>query len=171
MIRANLTPDTRDAMQALRRDATLSPAERDRVEMILLSDAGWSPPRIADHLNYHAKTVRLVLRRFHEQGLASLRYRRRGPPPDISRREQVFAALDQLLSQDRTWTAAQLAEALAGFGIDLSARQTLKYLGWMKAHWRRTARTLRHKQNPARVEHARAQLDSLKKKPTTVRLS
>ena len=56
-------------MQALRHDTTLSPAERDRVEMILLSDAGWSPPTIADHLNYHAKTVRLVLKRFHERGV------------------------------------------------------------------------------------------------------
>jgi len=169
MIRANLTTDTRDAGQTLCRDATLSPAERDRVEMILLSDAGWSPPRIAGHLNYHAKTVRLVLRRFQEQGLASLRYRRRGSPPDTARREQVLSALDQLLSQARTWTAAQLAEALEDFGIHLSARQNLKYLAWMKAHWRRTARTLRHKQDPARVEHARAQLDSLKKKPRTAR--
>jgi putative transposase len=165
MIRANLTIDNRNAVQALRHDATLSPAERDRVEMVLLSDAGWSPPRIAGHLNYHAKTVRLVLRRFRVQGLASLRYRRPGPPPDIIRREQVTAALDQFLGQDRTWTAAQLAEALAGVDICLSARQTLKYLGRMKAHWRRTARTLRHKQDPGRVEHARAQLDGLKKKP------
>ncbi len=165
MIRANLTTETREAVQRLRRDATLSPAERDRVEMILLSDEGWSPPRIANHLNYHAKTVRLVLRRFDAQGLASLRYRRRGPAPDKARREQVTSALDQLLGQNRTWTAAQLAEALKDFGIHLSARQTLKYLAWMKAHWRRTARTLRHKQDPERVEHVRAQLDSLKKKP------
>lgn len=165
MIRAPLTTDTRNAVQALRHDGTLSPAERDRVEMILLSDAGWSPPRIANHLNYHAKTVRLVLRRFHAQGLGSLRYHRPGPPPDIARRQQVTSALDQLLSQDRTWTAGQLAEALAGVGICLSTRQTLKYLGRMKAHWRRTARTLRHKQDPVRVEHARDQLDRLKKKP------
>jgi hypothetical protein len=33
--------------------------------MILLSDAGWSPPRIAGHLKYHAKTVRLALERFN----------------------------------------------------------------------------------------------------------
>ncbi len=163
MIRANLTTETPDAVQALRRDATLSPAERDRVEMILLSDEGWSPPRIANHLNYHAKTVRLVLRHFDEQGMSSLRYRRRGPAPDAARREQVTSALDELLGQNRTWTAAQLAEALVDFGIHLSARQTLKYLAWMKARWRRTARTLRHKQDPERVEHARAQLDSLKK--------
>ncbi len=171
MIRAHLTTETRDAVRTLRRDAALSPAERDRVEMILLSDEGWSPPRIAHHLKYHPKTVRLVLRHFDEQGVASLRYRRRGPPPDTARREQVTSALDELLGQNRTWTAAQLAEALEGFGIHLSARQTLKYLAWMKAHWRRTARTLRHKQDAARVEHAQAQLDSLKKKPRTARSS
>jgi transposase len=165
MIRANLTTDTRNSVQALRHDSTLSPAERDRVEMILLSDAGWSPPRIAEHLKYHAKTVRLVLRRFHAQGLASLRYHRPGPPPDIARREQVTSALGGLLDQDRTWTAGQLAEALSGIGIHLSTRQTLKYLGRMKARWRRTARTLRHKQDPARVERARTQLAGLKKRP------
>ena len=165
MIRANLSTETRNAVQALRQDASLSPAERDRVEMILLSDAGWSPPRIAGHLNYHAKTVRLVLRRFHERGPASLHYRRPGPPPDIARREQVSSALDRFLGQDRTWTAGQLAEALAGVGIYLSTRQTLKYLGRMEARWRRTARTLRHKQDPVRAEHARDQLDRLKKKP------
>ncbi len=171
MIRANLTTDTRDAVQALRRDATLSPAERDRVEMILLSDEGWSPPHIANHLKCHAKTVRLVLKRFHEQGLASPRYQRPGPPPDTARREQVTSALEQLLSQNRTWTAGQLAEALEDFGIQLSTRQTLKYLGRMEAHWRRTARTLRHKQDPVRVDHARTQLATLKKRPKTANLS
>ena len=165
MIRANLTTETRDAVQALRHDTTLSPAERDRVEMILLSDAGWSPPTIADHLNYHAKTVRLVLKQFHERGVASLRYHRPGPPPDVERREQVTSALKELLSQDRTWTGPQLAQALSSLGIHLSTRQTLKYLARMDANWRRTSRTLRHKQDPVRVEHARSQLDGLKKKP------
>ncbi len=171
MIRANLSSGIRNSVQALRHDASLTPAERDRVEMILLSDAGWSPPRIAGHLNYHAQTVRLVLRRFHTPGLASLRYRRPGPPPDSARREQVTSALDSFLGQDRTWTAGQLAEALSGVGIHLSTRQTLKYLARMKARWRRTARTLRHKQDPVRAEHARTQLDRLKKRPSRQSLS
>lgn len=163
MIRVHLSTETREAVQALRRDPTLSPVERDRVEMIFLSDTGWSPPRIAEHLNYHAKTVRLVLDRFNREGLSSLRRHRPGPPRDVARREQVTSALDRLLEQDRTWTAAQLAEALSDEGIHLSTRQTRKYLQPM-ARWRRTTRTLRHKQDEARVERARGQLTTLKKR-------
>jgi transposase len=165
MIRVTLTADDEAAVQALRRDATLRPAERDRVEMVLLSAAGWSPPRIAAHLHCHAKTVRLVLVRFREQGVVSIHQRRPGPPPDTARRAQVTAALDALLAQDRTWTAAQLAAALRASGITLSTRQTRKYLQAIGARWRRTMRTLAHKQDSTKVARAEQVLTSLKKRP------
>jgi transposase len=165
MIRLTLSPEDLATVQALRRNASLSPAERDRVEMVLLSAAGWSPPRIATHLRCHAKTVRLMLVRFREQGPASIRRRPPGPPPDTARRAQVTAMLDALLAQDRTWTAAQLALALQDAGITLSTRQTRKYLQAMGAHWRRTVRTLAHKQDPVRAGRAKGVLASLKKRP------
>jgi putative transposase len=163
MIRLMLSDQERAAVRDLRRDRTLTPAERDRVEMVLLSAEGWSPPRIARHLSCHAKTVRLVLTRFAEQGANSLRRRRPGPAPDTARRTQVLTALNGLLDQDRTWTAAQLAAALGEQGIALSARQTRKYLKLVGAGWRRTARTLRHKQTLEQVAQATAELDTLKK--------
>jgi transposase len=165
MIRLDLTETERAAVQALRRDRDLAPAERDRVEMVLLSDAGWPPPRIAAHLGYCAATVRTVLKRFAAAGADGLRRGRPGPPKDEARRAQVAAALDRLLDQDRTWTAAQLAAALGADGIALSTRQTRKYLVAMGARWRRVQRTLRHKQDPAAVERAERVLGSLKKRP------
>lgn len=165
MIRVTLTDDERAAVQALRRDRTLAPAERDRVEMVLLSAAGWSPPRIAAHLAVHAVTVRKLLERWPREGTECVRRGRPGPPPDTARREQVTTALDALLGHDRTWTAAQLATALGEQGIALSTRQTRKYLGRMGARWRRTVRTLHHKQDPERVATAAQELDVLKKKP------
>jgi hypothetical protein len=164
MIRLTLTPDECAAVRALRRDATLTPAERDRVEMVSLSAAGWSPPRIAAHLAYNPATVRRALKQFERTGPTSLRRRPPGPPPDAARRERVEAALGGLLDQDRTWTAAQLAAALGDAGIRLSVRQTRKYLSRMAA-WRRTVQTLRHKQDERKVERAKAVLGSLKKKP------
>jgi putative transposase len=163
MLRVTLSPERAEAVRALRRDASLSPAERDRVEMVLLSAEGWSPPKIAGHLGYCAATVRTVLVTFPTTGLGGLRRRRPGPSKDLVRREQVTSALDRLLGQDRTWTAAQLAEALAGEGIILSTRQTRKYLTWMDARWRRTVTTLAHKQDPARVDRAKRTLTTLKK--------
>ena len=165
MIRLKLTEEERAAVQALRRDRDLAPAERDRVEMVLLSDAGWSPPRIAQHLGYCAATVRTALKGFGASGTAGLRRGRPGPPKDEARRAQVTAALDRLLDRDRTWTAAQLAAALGDEGIALSTRQTRKYLVGMGARWRRVQRTVRHKQDPAAVERAERVLASLKKRP------
>jgi transposase len=152
-------------VQALRRDPSLTPHERDWVEMILLSAAGWSPPRIATHLRCHPETVRRLLKRFQQDGSAVLRQRRTGPPPDVARRQQVERALDGLLGQDRTWTARQLAAALAEQGITLSARQTRRYLAGMRARWRRTARTLKHKQDPVRAARAAHTLAVFKKEP------
>ncbi|MGH2587350.1 MAG: helix-turn-helix domain-containing protein [Dehalococcoidia bacterium] len=168
MIQLTLTDRERATVQALRRDRTLAPAERDRVEMVLLSDAGWSPPRIAAHLGCHPVTVRSVLKRFPTGGVAGLRRRRPGPPPDTARRAQITAALDCLLGHDRTWTAAQLAAALCKQGIALSTRQTRKYLQRMGSRWRRTVRSLRHKQDPDRVAQATDELADLKKKPLPV---
>ena len=165
MLRLRLTTDERAAVQAMRRDPNLRPTERDRVEMVCLADAGWGVPAIAAHLEYNPVTVRRLLRRFPQTGVAGLRRRPPGPPPDTARRAQVEAALDALLDRDRTWTAAQLAAALgAEFGIALSPRQTRKYLGRIAA-WRRTVRTLRHKQDPVKVDRAKTVLTSLKKRP------
>lgn len=165
MLRIHLPPPDQDAVQALRRDPTLTPHERDWVEMILLSAAGWSPPRIAAYLRCHPETVRRLLKRFQQDGIAALRQRRTGPPPDVARRQQVVAVLDGLLQQDRTWTARQLAAALTAQGLPLSTRQTRRYLTGMGARWRRTARTLKHKQDPVRAAQAAHTLAAFKKKP------
>lgn len=164
MIHLELTAEQRAGIQALRRDPTLRPAERDRVEMVVLSAEGWSPPRIARHLDCHPATVRQALKRFATAGTAALRWRQPGPPKDMARRQQVCAALDRLLSADRTWTAAQLAEALRADGIALSTRQTRKYLKLLGARWRRTVPTLQHRQDPSRVAQARRVLAQLKKR-------
>ena len=165
MIRLRLTDEERTAVRALRGERTLRPAERDRVEMVLLSDAGWGVGRIAAHVGVCAATTRTVLKGFGETGTAGLRRKRPGPPKDSDRATEVTGALDRLLGQDRTWTAAQLAEALGSEGIGLSARQTRRHLQAMGARWRRTVTTLAHKQDPARVAKAAATLAALKKKP------
>jgi len=163
MIRIALTSDQRGEVERVRRAAKTAAVVRVRCQMVLLSADGWSPPRIATHLAYHQHTVRAVLRRFQAAGVAGLTPDPPGPAPDTTRREQVTAALDRLLDQPRTWTAAQLATALGAEGITLSTRQTRKYLGRMQARWRRTVRSLKHKQKPERVAKAEQTLGALKK--------
>jgi transposase len=171
MLRLTLTSDERQAVERARRAAKTAPVVRARCQMVLLSADGWSPPRIARHLGYHPHTVRAVLHRFQDRGLVGLTPDPPGPAPDTSRREQVTTALDRLLAQPRTWTAAQLAAALGEEGIRLSTRQLRKYLRRLRARWRRTVRTLKHKQDPAKVARAQQTLAALKQGATAGRFT
>ena len=164
MIRIQLDDATRSELQSLRRTA-LPPTARDRLEMVLLSQAGWSPPRIAAHLRRYPQTVRKALHDFRRRGTPALYPDRPGPGPDLARRDRVLGLLRELLSQDRTWTSAQLAEALLPHGIALGGRQVRRYLALLKAGYRRTAPTVGHKQDPAKVARATTALGGVKKNP------
>jgi putative transposase len=163
MIHIQLDESTRDELQALRR-GDLPARARDRLEMVCLSDAGWLPARIADHLGYDYRTVLRALHDFDHRGAAALFPRRRGPAPDTARREGVAAMLRDLVGQDRTWTAAQLAEALESRGVHIGPRQVRRYLKHLKAGYRRTASSVKHKQDPAKAARAQVVLGNLRAK-------
>lgn len=78
----------------------------------------------------------------------------------------VRRALNGMLSRKRTWTAAQLAEALAAEkGIVMKPRTVRKYLKLMGARYVRTKYVLRHRQDREAAAEAQEELDDLKKKP------
>jgi transposase len=160
MIRIQLDPTTCDELQHLRRQ-DLPAKVRDRLEMVLLAAAGWAAARIAAHLGYGYRTVLNVLHDFRDRGRDALFLRRRGPAPDVARRAHVTSLLRVLLGQDRTWTSAQLAEALRDHGVTLSLRQVRRYLRGMQSRYRRTASTVKHKQDPAKAARAEAVLGNL----------
>ena len=163
MIRIHLDDATRERFRDLRRQP-LPPKARDRIEMLTLADAGWSAPRIAAHLGTCGQTVRDTLKDFLARGADALYPRRTGPAPDAARRDRVAEELRRLLAEVRTWTSRQLAEALAGRGIELGPRQVRRHLKRMKAGYRRTAQSLEPKQDPAKAERAGKVLDNLKLK-------
>jgi transposase len=163
MIRIHLEESTRDELRVLRRKP-LPPKVRDRIEMLTLADAGWSAPRIAAHLGHCGQTVRDLLKDFMVRGIQAIHPRRTGPAPDIERRDRVADELRRSLAEDRTWTSRQLSEALAARGIDLGPRQVRRHLKRIKAGYRRTASTLKHKQDPAKAERAGKVLSNLKAK-------
>ena len=127
---AAITPAQLRALRRLRQDASLSPAERDRVEVILRSHQGETLRELAADLGYRYDTVRLWLQAWTAQGVDFVRHRPTGPPPDQTRRQQVATALADLLqAQDRPWTSAQLAQGLADVhDIQLNARPCRQYL-------------------------------------------
>jgi transposase len=163
MIHIQLDDTTRNELQGLRR-RTLPAPVRDRLEMVFLADAGSKPAAIAAHLGYCYRTVLNVLHDFQRRGRDALTPRRRGPAPDRDRRQQVTDLLRTLLAQERTWTARQLSEALVPHGLHLGPRQLRRYLGYLRAGYRRTASTLKHKQNPAKAAHAAGVLRNLQQR-------
>jgi putative transposase len=162
MIHTTLTEAQRTELQALRR-TDLPALARDRLEMVLLSAAGWSPPRIGQHLGRHPHTVRAARKGYATRGTQAFSPAPPGPDPDHDRRAKVTGRLSELLGQDRTWTSRQLAEALRP-DLGIGHRQTRRYLALLKAGYRRTAQTVGHKQDPQKVQRAVQVLDGLKKK-------
>jgi putative transposase len=100
MIRIRLDEPARAELRRLRR-TDLPAAARTRLEVVLLSDAGWSPPRIAAHLGVHPHTARAALTGFAARGAAALYPDRPGPDPDHARRADVTGRLRDLLGLDR----------------------------------------------------------------------
>src|SRR6478672_10267934 len=101
MLRIYLTDAQRSELNVLRR--TDQPAvARERLEMVLLSAAGWSAPRIAAHLGRHPHTVRAALTGYAARGPAAFYPAAPGPEPDHVRRAAVTGRLTALLSQKRT---------------------------------------------------------------------
>jgi transposase len=160
-LHATLSSRQRRRLRELRYDPTLKPRERDRVEALLLSADGMRVPCLARHFDCCQATVRRWLHQFATEGLKSLRHQRRGLGPDVARRQAVRRVLNGLLSQKRTWTAAQLAVALAAKGLPMKPRTVRKYL----TRYVRTTYVLRHRQDPEAAAAARVELDDLKKKP------
>src|SRR5262245_63168123 len=130
MLRIHLTDDQRSELQTLRR-TNLPAVARDRLEMVLLSDAGWSPPAIAEHLGRHPHTVRAALKGFDERGAKAFYPDAPGPDPDHARRAMVAGRLAELLGEDRTWTSRQLADAL-GPDVGIGHRQTRRHLALLR---------------------------------------
>jgi transposase len=160
MIRIQLDQATRAELQQMRR-RDLPAKVRDRLEMVLLADAGWAPARIAAHLGYGYRTALNLLNDFRDRGRDALVPRPRGPAPDHARRDHVTGRLRDLLGQDRTWTSAQLAAALRDHGVLPSPRPVRRYLRGMRSRYRRTASTVKHKQDPTKAARAEAILGNL----------
>ena len=164
MIRITLTDPERTAVQALRRDRDAAPARAGpRGNGPALRDRSDSP---------RDSRPSRVLRRHRAHGAQAVHPNRSHqltpPAPRAAERSRSCRAgpdgHNRRLDEARTWTAKQLAHALQEEGIRLSTRQTRKYLKRLGANWRRTTRSLTHKQHPAQVEQAKRKLAHLEKR-------
>src|SRR6266849_1468330 len=105
-----------DQLQDLKRRTArraTAPRTRDRLEMVRLSHAGWSIPRIARHVRIYEEQVRYWVKRFLAGGFDAL-----PDQPHMGQKSaltpEILAAFKQELRKgDRIWTAQQVADWMA----------------------------------------------------------
>jgi transposase len=164
LYRVHLTEAQRQEFRQLSHAPGLAPRTRERLEMIRLSDAGWSVPRIAQLLEAHPQTVRHWLKRFLVHSFAGL-----PDQPHLGQQSaltpEILEALRQELAPgNRTWTASQITDWLAEHhGIHRSVDQIRRLLKRVGLSYKRTYRSLRHKQDAAQVAEKQAELAALEK--------
>ena len=165
MLQTPLTAEQRRELLFLKNSKDTHPKARERVEMVLLADAGWENARIAAHLGKGESTVQQIVRKFVKQGLASFEVGYFGPRGGYKAKDDFIAKLEELLDQERIWTAPQLQAELekqTGTRVCLDwIRKLCKARGYA---WKRTKRSVAHSRKPEVFEARREALDVLKKR-------
>jgi transposase len=165
LYRVDLSDEQRRELQQRAHAPGVRPRTRDRLEMVRLADAGWSVPQIARHLGMCEARVRYWIKTFLEHGFDALRDQ---PPAGRPSRltPAIRAAVRQELEKgERTWTGAQLAAWIEKqFGVRVSASHLRRFRRRWQLSWKRTARSVKHKQKPDEVAAKKEELDLLEKK-------
>jgi transposase len=165
MYHVTLTREERHELKRRTRPAGIAPSTRDRLEMARLSDVGWSVPKIARHLGQHEQTVRSGIKAFLAGGLDALENKPRGGK-QCALTPVILAAIGQEIARgERTWTAGQIADWVAQHhGVRLSADRVRIHLKRAKLSYKRTSRSLKHRQKPEEVARKNADLQTLGKR-------
>ena len=165
MYRITLTDHQRQELREHTRQAGLAPSTRDRLEMVRLPDAGWSVPKIAQHLGLHEQTVRAWIKAFLIGGFAALPNKPRGGDTSDVTPSMIEAARAEIAKGTRICSASEVADWIAEHhGVRISPGRMRVHLKRAKLSYQRTSRSLRHNQKPEDVAHRKAQLEQLEKK-------
>jgi transposase len=170
MYRVTLDQAARQELNRRAHQPGIAPNTRDRLEMLRLSDAGGSIPKIAAHLSYHEQTVRHWIKVFLLEGFDALVTPPR-PGKTSAITAEVLAAVRAWIEKgDRIWSAGQVADEVARiYGIRRGAKHWRHLLRREKLAYKRTSRNLKHKQNHEQVAAKQAQLQALQKRGTRAR--
>jgi transposase len=170
MYQVRLADAQREELQQRAHEKGIMPRTRDRLEMVRLSDAGWSVPKIAVHLQIHEQRVRYYIKAFLAAGFDALPDR-----PHPGRHSALTAAMEEAIRQElrqqaRTWTAPQLADWLAErFGVRLTSDYLSRRLKRAGIAYKRTGRSLKHKQKDEEVEQKAQVMAAHEKRGQSVR--
>lgn len=163
LYRITLSEEQKVELNRRIRDPKTKPRTRERLEMVRLSDAGLSVPRIAPVVRQSEQRVRHWIKRFLERGaFDALEDAPHAGKSSSLTPEHTAALREEIERAGRTWTAPQLARWLEeGPGVRLTPGQVSRRLKAEGIVWKRTGRSLRHKQKPEAVADRKADLETL----------
>jgi transposase len=159
MYRVHLTDAQYQELNRRSHEPGVKPRTRDRLEMVRLSAAGWSIPQIAVHLGLCEKRVRYWIKAFLDRGFDALPDQPH-PGQQSSLTPQMEEAIRQELRRTtQTWSAQQIADWLAEqYGVRLTPAYLAERLKRARIAYKRTGRSLKHKQNAEVVAEKEAEM-------------
>ncbi|MCA1718664.1 MAG: helix-turn-helix domain-containing protein [Actinobacteria bacterium] len=139
------------------------PKVRLRAQVLRLSHRGSNVRTISAYTGRSRASVGRDLDRWAERGFEGLLDGTPpGNPPRIT--EEVRTFMEEKLSEERTWNATQLAEALAGsFGVEVTSEAVRQHLHSMDYSWKCTRYVPNKPPDPEQEREAREELEALKR--------
>jgi transposase len=158
-----LTEEEDTRLREIEQDPYLKPKVRLRAQVLRLSHRGSNMQTIASYTGRSEASIGRDLDRWQGRGFEELADGRApGNPPRITEEAKIF--LRERLSEERTWNATQLAEALLeSFGIEVTPEAVRQHLLAMGYGWKRTRYVPNKPPNPEEERKAREELEELKK--------
>ena len=164
MHRVELTPEQAEDLVRRTRADGVKPRTRDRLEMVRLCAAGFRVSVIAPLLRMHPARVRFWLRRYRAGGFDALHDQPHPGRPGSLTSAHLAALREEFARANRTWTARQIAAWLAEqHGVRLHPDHLATLLRRARLSYKRTERSLAHKQDPVAVAAAETALAELEK--------
>ena len=153
-----LTDKRRQELNQRAHQRSTTPSTPDRLEMVRLSDTGWRIPQIPRHLRHPHQTVRYWIKAFLRDGFEALANQPRGGSTSALTPVVLDAVRQEVAKGERSWSAGQIVDWIGKhYGVQRSAAQVRRKLPTVRLSYKRTSRSVRHKQDPQEVADKRAQ--------------
>ncbi len=158
-----LTEEEDARLREVEQNPYLKPKVRLRAQVLRLSHRGPNMEKIASYTGRSPASVARDFDRWTERGLEGLADGTApGNPPRITERMRTF--MEEKLSEERTWNASQLAEALKEeFGLVVTPEAVRQHLRSMGYSWKRTRYVPDRAPDPDEEREAREELEALKR--------
>lgn len=170
MYRVRLNDAQQQELNRRAHEPGVKPRTRDRLEMVRLAAAGWSIPGIAVHVGVCEKRVRYWIKAFLQGGFDAL-----PDQPHPGQQSSLTPAMEEAIRQElrrtpQTWSAPQIADWVAEqYGVRLTAEYLAERLKRARIAYKRTGRSLKHKQDPDAVAEKQTEMAAHEKRGTPAR--